>query len=69
MSIGLSPKELDAKCAELCEMYAKRFYTQRDACDYLREKVHSGLLKVIGYGLLPVKVVGKGRDWRIVLAK
>jgi hypothetical protein len=65
---GIDPKELDVKCDELCRMYAKRFYTQRDAHDYLMDKYRSGLIKQIGYGLLPVKVIGKGRDWKIVLA-
>ena len=65
---GLDPKELDAKADELCRMYAKRFYTQRDANDYILDKYRSGLIKQVGWGLLPVKVIGKGRCWQIVLA-
>lgn len=66
---GLDPKELDAKCDELVRMYGTRFYTQRDANEFILEKYRSGLIKSVGWGLLPVKVVGKGCDWRIVLAK
>lgn len=65
---GLDPKELDAKCDELCRMYAIRFYTQRDALEYILDKYRSGLIKSVGWNLLPVKVIGKSRDWRIVLA-
>jgi hypothetical protein len=66
--LNTDPKEFDAKCDELVRMYGTRFYTRRDANECILDKYRSGLIKSVGWNLLPVKVVGKGRDWRIVLA-
>lgn len=66
---GLDPKELDAKCNELHRMYAKRFYTKSDARDYILDKYRSGLIKSVGWNILPVRVIRKGRNWQIVLVK